>query len=312
MITPNTGRSFSVVEVNNFESPRHFRSDLYRYLQSETTVNSPAKKKESLQFIPYMQERDHLGHLISQKVNPISPSLPKSPTHTKYKSFDMSFRNLSPATLPTEGPEFKFEGFKYLPPITTKAKDTLKKILKPSPSNPNSGVSSPCFLSQGRTVTLHKDGPSIGYYDASDSLLHKTVSEVAFPRKIRMVPLVKEEANPNSSAEAVDIMQSFNKVYNKPNLVMEFSKQIDRNNNFVGKNKPNAKPRSKNGEHGFTGTRSIRTKYVSAKDNANELAKFQQTSHNVNPNNLPYTTFGLNDKFSQVKKKYNIFYMKLK
>jgi len=155
----------------------------------------------------------------------------------------MSSRNLSPTlTLQTEGPDFKFEGFKYLPPITTKAKDALKNILKPSPNAQRikfsfykfsnflqgSGIHSPCFLAQGRPKVTEKAGPSVGYYDASDSLLHKTVSEVAFSRKIRMAPLVKEEANPKSTAESVDIMKSFNKVYNKPCLVPDFSKQTNR------------------------------------------------------------------------------------
>ncbi len=115
-----------------------------------------------------------------------------------------------------------------------------------------------------------------------------------------MAPLVKEEPNPKSTAESVDIIKSFNKVYNKPCLIPDFSKQINRflidkrrislisfiyrGTHISRKSQYDIKLNGKS-----TANENKRSKYIPVKDNPNELAsnfRFCE-NHSSHPSRIP-------------------------
>jgi len=194
----------------------------------------------------------------------------KTPTYTKYRGFDISYsRNQSPTHSQAESQDFKFETFKYLPRIPSHPKESLKKILKPS-SVLNSTASSPCFKSQGRPSSLYKVGPSVGQYEISDSLLHKSASEISFPKQIRMAPIMKETQQ--TTSEDVDIVQTFKKMYNRPFLIPDFGRQTNRNTHFISKTQFGNGQKVKRQNASYAVDKSGMKNKDAAKKEANDMA----------------------------------------
>jgi len=302
----------STLESYTCLSPLGSRKTLHTFLHPDGSPKSPSKTAKELPFIPYLQERDSMGHLLSKKHRSKVGTSSKDLFPLKHKSFDKTSSIFSFQPEPIQDIDADYAVFKYQPTLPiSEVKAMLKNIVKPSSlSLTQQSVLSPCFQAPGRLLPLDKQVPSVGYYEPSDKLLHRSVNEVKIPKERRALGATKFMNS--QEIDNIDLVKVYNKIYNRSTVVADFSRQTTRDNHFMNKlPAKNEALKTSIDHHGSSS--NIGLKYSnSIKDMIQEVPLKAQQLNLLEARNFPLSTGALHDKFRQVKTKYNIYSAKLK
>jgi len=302
----------------DLQDAKNFKLNVIEYIKKGSIELNRAPSDP--EFVPYAQERDYIGNLITRRSTGASPSpvLGASTARLRTKpSSIVSIDGMSPSVLTSE---LSFNTFKFQPKTNTSSasKIPIKKLLQPLDLNRMSKKgSSSCFRTSGRDSPIRsqpklQDFPSVGHYEVLDKLVH-TPQQVSFNRDIR---LRKPRTIQRCSSQEIDVIGAYNKVYLRKPSVPEFSKHTDRASHYYT-----------NVESGLAIVKEQKKvlnfeKYEEPlpkknpldyilKDSVVEIQPRWKRGFELDPKNMPIDLPRMQHKFIEMKKKYQVFKAKL-
>jgi len=231
-------RSVRIKTETTITTPRQFKNSVKEFIQKGVDLNGSHQDE----FIPYAQERDSLGNLLTKRASMI-PKMTRNPSCPPGKMKTVPRLNFGMLPDPSAGSEFCFDNFKFQARVMHMTpKVSYKKLIKPiNSSRTFQDTLSPSFRSPGRNTTrlrqtMFEEFPGVGHYDISDDITHKATKKVIFTKELKEKPMTSMRGY---DSHDFDLMKAYNNAYQPRIYVPDFTKQTNRETHYHSKSQKN-------------------------------------------------------------------------